>query len=540
MPGTGDIDVYGSRRSTVYAREGVVATSQPLAAEAGVQALREGGNAFDAAVTTAAVLNVVEPFSTGIGGDVFALYRTADGDVGALRAMGSGPADASLTELRSAVDADGTDDTPVLPERGPLTVTPPGAARGWERVVDDLGDRTFAEALDPAITYARDGFPVTEVIASQWSDWANALQNDHATRTYLSDGNAPAPGEIVRVPALADTFERVRGDGADALYDGDLGERIVETVRSRDGFLSMTDMASVEAEYVDPISTTYGGAEIFELPAPNQGPIALEALNVATEAAAGSYPDGSVEGTHRYIEAFKRAFHDGHRYVTDPTYEPLPPVTRSDWAAERAATIGEEASNDVSPRVPEADRAEDADTVLLTVADSRGNIVSFINSIFTAFGSGLAAEGTGILLQSRGASFSLDPDHPNRFEPGKLPFHTLVPAVAQFGPDDWAAFGVMGGYMQPQGHLQVLSALIDHDASLQEALDRPRWRYRSDGTLAVEARFDDRLTTKLVRRGHTVAVEAPAAFGGGQIVRARDGVLSGATDPRKDGAVSGF
>ncbi|MUW13683.1 gamma-glutamyltransferase [Halorubrum sp. CBA1125] len=540
MPGTGDIDVYDSRRSTVYAREGIVATSQPLAAESGIQALRAGGNAFDAAVTTAAVLNVVEPFSTGIGGDVFALYRTADGDVGALRAMGSGPIDASLDKLRGAVDGDDRGDTPELPERGPLTVTPPGAARGWERTVDDLGERSFAAALAPAIEYAREGFPVTEVIASQWSDWADALHNDHARELYLPDGDAPDPGEIVRLPALADTFERVQANGADAMYEGDIGERIVETVRSRGGFLSMEDLASVEAEYVDPISTTYAGAEVFELPAPNQGPIALEALNVASEVGAGSYPDGSVEGTHRYVEAFKRAFHDGHQYVTDPTYESLPPLTQREWAAKRAATIGDEASDTVSPRVPGSDRAEDADTVLLTVADDEGNVVSFINSIFTAFGSGLAADGTGVLLQSRGASFSLDPDHPNRFQSGKLPFHTLVPAVAKFGQDDWAAFGVMGGYMQPQGHLQVLSALLDHDASLQEALDRPRWRYRSDGHLAVEARFDDHLTAKLVRRGHEVAVEASFEFGGGQIVRARDGVLSGATDPRKDGSVVGF
>lgn len=540
MTGSGDIDIYGSRRSTVYAREGVVATSQPLAAEAGVQALRDGGNAFDAAVTTAAVLNVVEPFSTGIGGDVFALYRTADDEVGALRAIGGGPADASLEALRDAVEADDAEGTPELPERGPLTVTPPGAARGWERTVEDLGVRSFAAALEPAVRYAREGFPVTEVIANQWADWSDALRNDHATETFLPGGEAPDPGDVVRFPALADTFEQVMDGGADALYEGPIGERIVETVRSRGGFLSADDLAAVEAEYVDPVSTTYGDAEVYELPAPNQGPIALEALNVASEVEAGSFPDGSVEGTHRYVEAFKRAFHDGHQYVTDPRYESLPPLIQREWAAERAATITEVASDDVSPRVPGDDRAEDADTVLLTVADDEGNVVSFINSIFTAFGSGLAAAGTGVVLQSRGASFSLDPDHPNRFEPGKLPFHTLVPAVAKFGPGDWAAFGVMGGYMQPQGHLQVLAALLDHDASLQEALDRPRWRYRADGRLAVEARLDDHMTTKLVRRGHDVVVEPPDEFGGGQIVRNQDGVLSGATDPRKDGTVTGF
>ena len=542
MPGPPDIDRYDSRRSVVYAPSGVVATSQPLAAAAGTNALKEGGNAFDAAVTAAAALNVVEPFMTGIGGDVFALYRTPADGVGALRSMGTGPVDASIPALREALDdgANGDGDgIRELPDRGPLTVTPPGAARGWERLVADFGRRDLADALDPAIRYAREGFPVTEVIASQWADAAGKLDNDHAREAFLLDERAPTAGEEMRNEALAGTFERVAADGADILYEGELAERIIETVRSRGGFLSADDLRGVEAEYVEPISVDYGDATVYELPAPNQGPIAIEALAIAERVGARDAPEGSVDETHRYVEAFKRAFQDGHHYVADPDFEAPPGVTEESWVEARAESVGPEAATDLSPHGL-GGPAEDADTVLVTVADEAGNVVSLINSVFTAFGSGLAAEGTGVVLQSRGASFSLDPEQPNSFEPGKRPFHTLIPGAVRFGDDDWAAFGVMGGYMQPQGHLQVLARLIDRDDTLQAALDRPRWCYKADGTLAVESRMDDRLVTKLARRGHEIVVEPPDEFGGGQFARNDCGVLSGATEPRKDGTVVGF
>ncbi len=235
----------------------------------------------------------------------------------------------------------------------------------------------------------------------------------------------------------------------------------------------------------------------------------------------------------------KLAFHDGHRYITDPEYEEVPPLASDSWAEKRAAHVGESANHDVSFGVPDAN-AEDADTVLLCVADDEGNVVSFINSRFAGFGSGLVAGDTGIALQNRGASFSLDPDHPNHLEPGKRPFHTLIPALAKFDDDDWAAFGVMGGYMQPQGHVQVVSNIVDYDLPLQAALDEPRWRYREDGTLAIEGRMDGNLATKLTRKGHDVRVLAPVLFGGAQIVRNDNGVLSGATEPRKDGNASGY
>jgi gamma-glutamyltranspeptidase/glutathione hydrolase len=535
-----DLDRFTSRRSTVYGQRGVVATSQPLAAAAGVELLRRGGNAFDAAVATAAALNVVEPTSTGLGGDVFALYRTADGEVGGLRSCGGAPAGATLARVREAVA--GPDEEPAdasMPATGPHTVTVPGTARGWEATVEELGRLDLAAALEPAIRYARNGYPVSEVIADQWAAATDVLQNAPAREAYRFGGEPPSVGQVVSLPALADSLERVAREGADAVYEGEIASAIAETVQSHGGFLTVDDLAAFEPEFVDPVSTTYRGVDVFELPPNNQGLVALEALNVAETLAAGTHPPDSPERLHYLAEATKLAFHDGHRYITDPEYEDVPPLSSRAWAERRAREVGPEANHDVTFGVPGTD-AEDADTVLLTVADDAGNVVSYINSRYTDFGSGLVAGDTGIVLQSRGASFSLDPSHPNRLEPGKRPFHTLIPAVARFDVDDWAAFGVMGGYMQPQGHVQVLSALVDDGCPLQAALDRPRWRYREDGSLAVEERLGDSLATKLARRGHDVRVRPPGEFGGGQIARNRDGVLSAATDPRKDGNAQGY
>jgi len=289
----------------------------------------------------------------------------------------------------------------------------------------------------------------------------------------------------------------------------------------------------------EPLSTTYGGAEVFELGPNNQGQVALEALNLATEVGAGDHPHDSADRVHAFAEATKLAFHDGHYHVTDPDFEAVPALHSKDYARERAADIGERAREDVSVGTPDS-TGEDADTVLLCVADDAGNVVSFINSRFAGFGSGLVAGDTGIALQNRGASFSLSADHPNRLEPGKRPFHTLIPALARLDTDDWLAFGVMGGYMQPQGHVQVLSNLLDFDMGLQAALDAPRWRYRADGTLAVEERLPDGIATALARRGHDVRVRPPADFGGAQVVRNDGGTLSGASEPRKDGQAVGF
>jgi gamma-glutamyltranspeptidase/glutathione hydrolase len=533
-----DLDRFDSRRSTVYARNGVVATSQPLAAEAGVAALREGGNAFDAAVTTAAALNVVEPMSTGIGGDVFALYRTAGGDVGAFRSCGGAPAEATREAVRERVGGASAS----MPMVGPLSVTVPGTVRGWERLLDDHGRRSLAAALDPAIEYATEGFPVSEVVAEMWTTAEALFDESDAREEYLLDGRSPEVGEVMRLPDLGSTFRTLAEEGADVFYEGPLADRIANAVRERGGLLAADDLAGFDPEYVDPVSTTYRGAEVYELPPNNQGLIALEALNVAEAVDAGSYAYDSADRVHYFVESLKRAFHDGHHYITDPEFESVPALGSKSYAADRATTVGPRAGN-VSVGGPGAP-PEDGDTVLLTVADGAGNVVSLINSIFGNFGSGVVVPGTGITLQNRGSSFSLDPDHPNRLEPGKRPFHTLIPGLVDFDRDregdDWAAFGVMGGSMQPQGHLQVLANLLDYDMPLQAAMDAPRWRYFEDGTLAVEDRFPEGVLPKLARRGHDVTVRSPTAFGGGQITRLADGVISGATEPRKDGVATGF
>jgi gamma-glutamyltranspeptidase/glutathione hydrolase len=278
---------------------------------------------------------------------------------------------------------------------------------------------------------------------------------------------------------------------------------------------------------------------VFELPPNNQGLIALEALNVAEEIGAGEHDHESPARVHAFAESMKRAFHDGHRYITDPEYEEVPPLGSKEWARSRAEGYDPDAPSDVSFGVP-GSHAEDADTVLLCVADDEGNLVSYINSRFAGFGSGLVAGDTGIALQNRGASFSLSDGHPNRLEPGKRPFHTLVPAVARFGPEDWSAFGTMGGYMQPQGHVQLVSNVVDYGMPIQRALDEPRWRYMESGRLALEGRLARSVGPALDRLGHDVSVLNSGMFGGAQLVRSQDGVLSGATEPRKDGTVAAY
>jgi gamma-glutamyltranspeptidase/glutathione hydrolase len=443
-----------------------------------------------------------------------------------------------------------------MPDVGPHTVTVPGTARGWEATVEELGRLTLADVLDPAIRYATEGYPVTEVIASQWEHGEELFTDAHAREAFLHEDRAPHVGETVTLPKLGESMRRIAEADADAFYEGETGEEIADEVQSKGGFLTVDDLAGFEPEFVDPVSTTYHGAEVYELPPNNQGLIALEALNVAAAIGAADHDLHSAERVHAFAEATKQAFHDGHRYITDPEYEEVPPLASESWAEARAAEIGEEPIRDPTFGVPDANAEdsagrspadprepnppEDADTVLLCVADDEGNVVSYINSRFAGFGSGLVAGDAGIALQNRGASFSLDPDHPHRLEPGKRPFHTLVPAVARLGPDDWLGFGVMGGYMQPQGHVQVISNVVDYDMPLQAALDEPRWRYREDGGLAVEERMAGGVPTKLARKGHDVRVPPGGLFGGAQIVRNGRGTLSGATEPRKDGQTVGY
>lgn len=541
MPVSPDLDSFTSRRSTAYAERGLVATSQPLAAEVGRDVLVAGGNAFDAAVATAAMLNVVEPTSTGLGGDVFALYRTADGDVGAMRSCGVAPANGTVDRVRelAAREQECDPSEATMPLTGALTVTPPGTAAGWEATVERLGVLEFADVLAPAIDYARSGFRVTDFVAQKWRHADGLFEDAYARSVFLPDDRPPRTGEHMAFPDLADSLERLVESGSDAVYDGAIGERIVEAVQSAGGLLTMDDLRAHEATFPTPVSTTYRGVEVFELPPNNQGLIVLEALAIAAELWDDAVPAHSPARRHQLVEAMKLAFVDGHHYITDPAYESVPDLAAAEYASERASLVRETAISDAAVGLPNG-RGEDADTVLLTVADADGNVVSYINSLFKGFGSGLVAPGTGVALQNRARSFSLDPTHPNHLEPGKRPFHTLIPGLARFAADDWLAFGVMGGFMQPQGHLQVITNLADRNMTEQATLDEPRWRYRADGTLAVEARMDAGMVSALVRRGHDVRIMPPEAFGGGQLARFSEGRLSGGTDPRKDGHVAIF
>ena len=525
------IDRFESRRSTVYGDGGMVATSQPLASQAGLEILRSGGNAFDAAVATAAVLNVVEPTSTGIGGDVFACFRTADGHLGGLNSSGHAPAAATVERVGEIVGGD----DPSMPTHGPLTVTVPGAARGWEWTVEQHGRLTLGEVLQPAIRYAKEGFPVSEVIATYWRGAERLFETPHAREAYLLEDRAPRTGEMMRLPRLGETFETVAAEGADAVYEGTIAEAIASEVQEAGGLLSVDDLALFEPAPVEPESVDYHGVELFELPPNTQGRIALETLAIAEAAGIDQTSFGSVSYTHTLIEAMKLAFHDGHYHLTDPDHVEVTDLLDGDHVGDRASRIEDDSS--LEANVLDS-LAADADTVLLCVGDDEGNLVTYINSRFMGFGSGLVADDTGIALQNRGASFSLDPSHPNCIAPEKRPFHTLIPAMARFDEDDWMAFGVMGGYMQPQGHVQVLTNIVDGEMPLQRALDRPRWRHQADGTLAVEARYDDAMMSKLLRSGHDLRVRSPVGFGGAQAVRRTDGVLSGATEPRKDGTVA--
>ena len=357
-----DLDRFTSRRSTVYGQRGVVATSQPLASQAGIETLREGGNAFDAAVATAAALNVVEPTSTGLGGDVFALYRTADGEVGAMRACGGAPAAATIGNVREALQSDddadsyypddggyAVDDTDEagMPFYGPHAVTVPGTARGWEATIEELGRLTLADVLEPAIRYATEGYPVSEVIASYWAGAEELFTDDHAREAFLFDGDAPETGETVRLPRLGESMRKIAEHGADVVYEGEIAEAIAEEIQSQGGFMTVDDLADFEVEWPEPVSTTYNGAEVYELPPNNQGLIALEALNIAAELGAGEHDYDTAERVHYFAEAMKLAFHDGHRYIADPEYEETPPLGSADWAAKRATGVGPTADHDV-------------------------------------------------------------------------------------------------------------------------------------------------------------------------------------------------
>ncbi len=525
-------------RSMIATQYGIVATSQPLASQAAVQVLERGGHAVDAAIAANAALGVMEPTGNGIGGDLFAIvYEAETGEVHGLNASGWSPA-----ALTPAFLADrGIDE---MPYRGIHAVTVPGAVGGWTALHDQFGKLPLRDVLAPAIHFAEHGFPVAEITAGLWSRSQEMLAGDPASAaTFLIDGTTPAPGQIFRNPDLAATLRRIAERGRDGFYRGATAEAIVAASDARDGAMTLTDLAEFGPEWVEPLSTTYRGWTVYELPPNGQGIAALIMLNLMERFPLGEWGLHSPRAMHAMIEAKKLAYADMITYVGDPRFSDIPVKAMIDkeHGAERAARIDmERAACSVEPSsfAGVTDRP-DGETIYLTVIDEDGNIVSLIQSNYSGFGSGVVPEGMGFMLQNRGALFTLEPGHANVLEPRKRPLHTIIPAFMENG-ETRIGFGIMGGWNQAQAHAQFVSNIVDHGLTIQEALEAGRFTKRSfDGCdVAVEALVPASTRRALEALGHEVRVVPPrsSSFGYGQAVMSRGDVHYGASEPRHDGA----
>ncbi len=528
---------FKSRRSTLMARNGMVATTQPLAAMAGVRVMMRGGNAIDAAVATAAALNVVEPHSTGVGGDAFALVWMANEKrVSALNASGRAPGAASAEELRAR-------GMRAIPAESAYAVSVPGAVSGWEAILERYGRMGLAEVLEPAIEYASNGYPVSEVISAHWANGVGKLLARPSGSELLKDGRAPRAGEVVRLPELAGTLRTIAEGGADAFYNGPLADGIARFVREQGGWLQAEDMAAHRPTWEEPISSDYRGVTCWECPPNSQGVNALMALNLVEGFDIKGMGFQSADTYHHLIESMRLSFADGLHHVTDPRMSDVPTgrLISKGYAERRRGLIARDRAMSFAPvgAIP-----SHSDTVYISCADGEGNACSFINSVFQGFGSGLVVPGTGIALHNRGASFSLEPGHPNLLAPNKRPFHTLIPGMATRDGEMWLSYGVMGAMQQAQGHLQTLVNMIDFGLDPQAALDAPRFSVMLGQGVAVESLVPAGVIRDLAARGHRVMVQRPHGllFGSGQVIE-RDpesGVLRGGSEPRSDGFAVGW
>jgi len=531
---------FNSRRSPVYSHRGIVATSQPLATAAGLEVLSRGGNAADAAVAAAAALNVTEPTSTGIGGDMFALYFDAQTQqVTALN--GSGRASSALTLERLKREGLLADS---LPFYHPHTVTVPGACAGWCDLIAKHGSLSLTEILAPAIRLADKGFPVAPITAHFWARGADRQLKSALNGYELTiDGRAPKAGEIFRNPGLARTFKLVAERGALGFYQGSVAESIVAVIKEAGGCLSADDLASHVSTWETPLSVDYRGLRVYECPPNGQGITALIALNILEGFDLAELDLLSTEKMHLMIEAMRLAFADAKWYVSDPAFSKIPmqELLSKEYASERRKLIDPKRAT-VDPRRGSPVNA--SGTVYLSVVDGMGNACSFINSNYMGFGTGIVPKGWGFTLQNRGHNFSLDPNHPNVLAPGKRPYHTIIPAMVTRVSDNslYASYGVMGGFMQPQGHVQVLSALKDGGLDPQSALDLPRFCLDAEsagGHVDIEEGMPTATVNALREMGHPlneVSGYERAVFGRGQVIlRDEAGVLCGGSDPRADG-----
>ena len=521
-----------SRRTVTYGKNGMVATSQSLAAQVGVDILKQGGNAIDAAIATAAALTVVEPTSNGIGSDAFALVWVK-GELHGLNA--SGPAPKKLTI--DAVNSLGHDS---MPAHGLTPVTVPGAPGAWAALSARFGTLPFEQLLAPAVKLAEEGFAVSPTVSQLWQSAISRYRQysspefqpwfDH----FAADGRAPNAGEVWRSADMAATLKAIGASRANAFYQGHLAEAMDDFAQQHGGFLRKEDLAAFEPEWITPVSVRYKGHDIWEIPPNGSGLIVLQALGMLEQLSNERHDP--IETLHQRIEATKLGYVDGLKYITEPSSmrPSVEQMLAREYLSQRAATIGHYALDPVHGNPIKGG------TVYLATADNQGNMVSFIQSNFEGFGSGIVVPGTGISLQNRGWSFSLDPEHANALAPGKRTYHTIIPGFITKGDQAVGPFGVMGGYMQPQGHVQVVTAMLEDHLNPQAALDMPRWKWTAGKTVEVEADFPNHLALALARRGHHIVKVADSlSFGRGQIIlrNSDTGVLQGGTEPRTDGAV---
>lgn len=524
-----------SRRVVTYASNGMVATSQPLAAGAGLRILQQGGNAIDAAIATAAALTVLEPCSNGIGSDNFAIVWSG-GQLTGLNSSGPAPNLLSIDAMTRAGYKE-------MPQIGWPTVTVPGAPAGWAALSEHFGRLPFAALFEPAIDYATRGFPVSPYLRKSWHRYYQRYRHDfqaeefsHWLRTWAPGGAVPQVGDLFQLPNHAATLSAIAESSARAFYEGDVAERIDQFSRQTGGFIRKDDLVSYRPEWVEPVSMDYRGYTVWELPPNSQGIIALMALNILGGFDLRGRP--SVEQLHVQIEAMKLAFIDGLHYITDPAHMSVSvkDLLSAGYGADRRKLITDKAL------MPAPGHPVASDTVYLCTADDEGNMVSLIQSNAMSFGSGIMVPGTGVALQNRGSYFSLDAAHANSLEPGKRPYHTIVPAFLTRDGKPIGPFGVMGGYMQPQGHLQVVTGMIDEQLNPQAALDKPRWKWNEGLSVEVEQSLPTHLVDGLIDRGHRITIQPHTElFGKGQVIwRLDNGVLAGGTEPRSDGGIAAW
>jgi gamma-glutamyltranspeptidase/glutathione hydrolase len=528
-------------RSVVMTTGGIAASEHPLASQAGAAVLARGGTAVDAAVAVNAVMGVVAPMMNGIGGDLFAIvYEAATGGIHGINASGWSPTALTIDRLR----ADGCTS---MPQNGAYSVTVPGAVAGWAMLLERFGRLSLADVLSAAIRIADDGFPVSEITSAEWAASETLLRADEeSSRVYMPAGRAPRAGEVFRNPDLASSYRALASGGREAFYRGDTAQRIVACLEEHGAALSASDVSDYQPEWVTPLSTTYRGWTVYELPPNGQGIAALMMLNILEHSPLASWGHNSTDALHAIIEAKKLAYADLARHVCDPAFHTVPvsELVSKDYAARRAREIDPARAN--AAVAPGAMPTKGGDTTYLSVVDRHGNMVSLIQSNFANFGSGLVPRGAGFVLQSRGGLFTLDPSHPNALAPRKRPLHTIIPGfmTGPAGSDVKVAFGIMGGWNQSQAHVQFVSNVVDHGMNIQAALEAARvTKLTFTGCdVTMESRVPEDVRLELTRRGHEIDVQGPfsSMVGGGQSVMRDDasGVNFGGSDPRKDGAAS--